>query len=298
MNYKKILNIFRRNYTGFEFDEYDARDYQWDKYFGAVAETDLPNEFAHKILPNKVPEQGTTNSCVSCSFSWLQAFNSIQENNHNDHLLSWEYLWNSLDYRTSKGSTFRDNGDKMREFGTCLDQLYGKENADENALIYRIKNYSYVGLLDVKKAIYRMPIIVAVGGNNTDWKSLDKPIKSGKVKWIHAIVLYGWTKNDEMLFVNWWGGNRTYGTLEKGYPYFAMLSVEDIPDNIKDMKFYKTKDDATVWACSPKGKIAIKSAKDYFALTDDANFELVEVVEQDVLDEYPSVDEKLSCYAR
>ena len=235
---------------GYVKDFEDGRDYNWNQIFGAtVIETEtLPESFSWREKCPILPEQKNINSCVSCSFAFVQAFNSKQEHNFDD-LLSWSFIWANIP-RALEGSTFRDNAEIIRKLGICeeikysqsiaISQNFNKDiiekEAIENALQYKIKSYSYVWLADLKRAILRQPVIIAVAGRNLEWSNLSAPIKFcgwNKVEWNHAIVLIGWDKDGNWEVANWWGNdwsNNGYGLIKNDYPILSMMSVEDMPD--------------------------------------------------------------------
>jgi len=294
----------------------DGRDFKWDKFFGAITPSagELPEEFSWwDKCPSKIPNQLNIPSCVSCSFAFLQAFNSKQERNFNE-LLSWAFIWANLgDKRLPYGSTYRDNAKICKNIGISEERLYPteqgikdkfdaskiKKQAFENAKIFRIKSYSYVNWLDFKRALYRQPVIVAVGGNNQNWADFSKPIKFcgyDKIQWFHSIVIIGWTKDGCWEFVNWWGEKRNHGFLAPHYPFEAMLSVEDIPDLPKKVKMFriiKTKTNPTCYLTNEKllTRQAIFSSKDFEVLTgqigkQEIDWSCIETVSEEEMNKY------------
>jgi hypothetical protein len=284
------INLNKFNLNGWVPDEPDSRDYQWSNYFGATALPSevLPESFSWIEKCPPLPTQDKINSCVCNSFAFLQAFNSKKERNFDD-LLSWSFIWANIP-KTEVGSTFRDNAKCVQDLGICEEILYSKEIgikdnfnkekiepvAIENAKVYKIKNYSYVNLVDLKRAIIRQPVIIAVPGRNLEWSNPSSPIKFcgwDRVEWNHAIVLIGWDKDGNWIVANWWGKNwynKGYGLIKSDYPLLSMLAVEDIPDNnLNVMKFIKRKDNPSVYLINDNIAYPINSSTDYFALEKD-----------------------------
>ena len=312
---KKHRFYLKKYKGGWVKDSFDGRDFQWNKVFGTTtpAAEQLPAEWSWwPVCPKEIPEQLDIPSCVSCSFAFLQAFNSKQENGFND-LLSWAFLWANLgDKRLPYGSTYRDNAQICQNNGICVEETYAKEFAINTkfdlqmvpilayteALTYRIKNYSYVNWLDFKRALFLKPLIVAVGGNNTTWQDFSKPIVypgNNNIDWYHSIVIIGWDQNNNWEFVNWWGEERDHGFLDSKYPFEAMLSVQDIKDellpNKNVMNLYKMASSSTVYLCNEVNLTAraIYSGDAYMALTGDINFAMVKVIDPAVFAKYKLV---------
>lgn len=311
--FKKMKPKISQFATGWIADRYDFRDWHWDDIFSSLTpgSEELPDEFSWKEkLPTEIPIQKNIPSCCSCSFSFLQAFNSKQEGYGADFLASWRFIWANLSSKTPVGSTFRDNAKVVQELGVSreaycpsspekgYDWVSDKNNLTQksydDALRYRIKNYSYVNAPDLKRAIYRQPVIVAVYGNNQCWQDFSKPIEYcgwEKAEWTHAICIYGWDKDGNWEFVNWWGKDKTFGKLKTGYPFAAMLSVEDLPDIepviIKDtssIRLVRTVLAPAVYLLCNEILHPIKDEttfKEYFG-----DWKLVEVINQSELDKY------------
>jgi len=68
-----------------------------------------------------------------------------------------------------------------------------------------------------------------------------------------------------------------------------MMSLEDLPNLKKYMfRLAKTKDKTTVYLLNEKTKTRkpINSAKDYFALTDDNKWEMIETISNEEMESY------------
>lgn len=253
--------------TGWEPDSPDKRDAKWVRVLGVISPTaeELPHEWSwRKNMPFTLPYQDAKSECVCCSFACLQMFNSIKEGTH--LTLSPRFLYAQL-VNSNVGTTFRDNAQLVRKVGICenvwfpndvelsMDDFVDEEKINEgargNAQKYRIKNFSYVNPIELKRAIFKHPVIIAVGGTNKSWKignNKKHPIIEDpkKYTWYHAVLAIGWDENNNIEIANWWvkpktsqenqWGNQGYAWLEKDYHIHSALSVEDLPDNWQEIQ--------------------------------------------------------------
>lgn len=245
---KSMKKSIPKNLNGFLPDEIDHRDYPWELFFGSITlEADkLPEEFSWKEqMPSKLPIQGDEPACCSHCFACYQMFNSLKEGN--DIELSPRFLY-ALTGKPNVGRTFRSQAKTLRDIGDTLENVFPnktelshKEYCDpslittqmrELAKRYKIKSWTVLNtdLNSIKRAIFRSPVAIAVGGNNKDWGFKNKnSIPFGKEDWYHAILAIGWTKDGKIEIANWWR-SLPYGFLKAGYFIRAAYSLEDLPD--------------------------------------------------------------------
>ena len=327
----KKFNI-KKFKSGFVKDTPDERDWKFEEIFGAITPSaeQLPDTFSWKNkMPKSLPSQLNIPSCVSCSFAFLEAFKQIKDLKRDDYRLSWRYIWANTPH-TNQGSSFRDNAKTLQDKGTsvyalCEDRpemgnawVENPSNiiaeAISNALNNRIKNYQYVSWQDIKRAIYREPLIIAVRGNNQLWSADavknnnvidEKGINDSNRQWQHAIVCTGYRKDDtaiggiQLEFSNWWGswGDNGYAWL-KNPDLTSAISIEDLPNNnTLFMKFVKTISSPAVYLVNDltMSAKAVLSGNDYLAMTDDPEFKQVKVVDQVELNKYKIVGKICSC---
>ena len=238
-----------KNLNGWLPSPFDKRDWDWEQSFGADtprAEA-LPLSFSWRDkMPSPLPIQGDEPACVSHAFAAYQMFNSWQEGNKIS--LSPRFLY-SLTGSPGYGRNFRSHTTLLRDTGDPLESSFpnqtGLSHSDycnaslitsamrEEAKRYKIKNWTVITptITNLQRAVSRSPIIIAVGGNNLDWRDW-KNIQPGAIDWYHAILLTGWTKDGRWEIANWWKnwGDKQYGYLSKDYPIQAAYSLEDISD--------------------------------------------------------------------
>ena len=246
-----------KNPGGFELDQFNGKDWNWEKLFGAVAvEADcLPTSFSWRKQMPRLPRQGRKKACCSHAFSTLNTYYSQKEKHNID--LSPRALY-SLTGAPDKGRSFRSQVLALRDIGANLesdlpnnvklpDNVYCNASLvtpemREKAKQYRIKNWSVIAPTrdNLKRAVYREPIAIATAGNNNDWKHWENIPYSGIIDWYHATLLIGWTEDNRWEIANWWEGwgDEQYGFLNPNYKIVVGYSVEDIPDFPKLLEGY------------------------------------------------------------
>ena len=330
------MNKFNlKNYKGgWKKNTTDSRDWEWDEIFGAVAlgEEVLPDAFDRTPeLPLYMPFQNGIPSCVLCSFAYIQGYKQKKELKR-EFELSWRFPW-AFTPHTPTGSTFRDGAKTFQDRGTSSiiftpdrpemgynwveDPINITEEAKQDALFNRIKNYQNVSWLDFRRALYREPLIIAVGGNNATWNTQyvkdhnyiidQKGMNDNNRQWAHAVVPVDYKKDTDGQFIyripNWWGkewGLNGYAWL-KNPDILAIISVEDL-SNITNinymMKLLKLKTKPTIFLTNEKLKLKqeIFSEADYIAITgkNPSDWSLIEEVDQAELDNYQTVGKILA----
>ena len=238
-----------KNPGGFELDQFNGKDWNWEQLFGgtALSAEQLPKSHSWRNQMPRLPIQGDEKACCSHTFATYNMFHSWKEGNKID--LGPRPLY-SLTGEPDKGRSFRSQVVALRDIGANLESELPNDvhlshndycNASlvtpemrERAKQYRIKNWSVIAPTgdNLKRAVYREPIAIATGGNNADWKHWQNIPDSGIVDWYHATLLIGWTEDGRWEIANWWRGwgDNQYGFLSPSYHIIVGYSMENIPD--------------------------------------------------------------------
>ena len=240
-----------KNLDGWRPDQFDSRDWDWEQKFSSITPSveKLPSAFSWRKEMPSLPYQGDEGACTSHSFATMQMFNSLKEGH--DVALSPRFMY-ALTGEPRVGRTFRSHAILLRDVGDGLESSFPNKvelshedycNASlitntmrEEAKQFKIKNWSVITPTrdNLKRAVYRQPIVIAVGGNNTNWASKNSQNipDNGQADWYHAILLSGWTEDGRWEIANWWKnwGDEQYGHLSADYNITAAYSVEDLPD--------------------------------------------------------------------
>lgn len=266
---------------GFDLDDelknLDPRNYQFKEHFetdvfGAV----LPDKFLWNLeeLPI-LPFQNSILSCVSCTCSFINSFNSKRVGN--DAFLSWRFPY-SLVPHYNGGTSVRDNLNVLRKKGQCEDNLlpqrnyyfgekamqnrnYISEAAYINAENYRIRAFYFMAAwneLELKTAIMKSPIGVGLYiGRNWYASKINhpgKPIKfDGSKQYGHLIAFVGWNTLG-WIFADW--DNKGLFILDYSYPLSLSFLIYDLSDRLKSMlmKSYKLEGTNRLLIVLPNGK--------------------------------------------
>ena len=304
---KKPFNL--DNFTGgWEKGVEDERDYGWAASFSSSTPElkELPQKFSWRDkMPKHLPVQLQIPSCVMCSFAFVQAFNQQQEWNK-DFRLSWRFLWANSPH-SNKGANYREVAKSLRKMGTSSyalcpdkaekgfswveDRINVSNEAATEALQHRINHYTFPDIFDIKRAIYRSPLPIAVGGNNDQWNR-DNVKKNNNIvdyiiaKWYHSVVAVGWD-GDKIEIANWFGsdwGDKGYGFLREGYPINAAISLEDLVINKE--RIVKVEGNSAVWRIFNGMRRAFASAKIYQEWFNDPDWQLVKTITEKELNSY------------
>lgn len=190
--------------------------------------------------------QGEINSCVTCAFSFINQYFSWKQTGEMP-VLSWPYLF-KISNPSALGTKPRIVADNLRKRGepsgvyySLEDFLQDKtpdESDDNNALDYRIKNYSFLAdrsIGSLYRALRAGPLAIGVGVNPADWRG-DEPVivQANRPQFYHMIVLVDVTENGNLVCVNWWRNNELdIRILDLFYPIEMAISFEDLPDGMK-----------------------------------------------------------------
>ena len=270
---------------GFDLDaelkNMDPRNYQFKEHFQEdVFGLVLPDRFVHKELP-KTPFQNSIVSCVSCTCSFINSFNSKREGN--DVFLAWRYLY-ALVRHFPGGTSVRDNLNVLRKDGQCEDNFmpqrlfyfgekemqnpkYITQKARENAKNYRIKAYYFMSPwneIELKTAIMKAPIGVGLYVGYNWYTSKDRrpgeAIKwDGKKKFGHLISIIGWNQKG-WIFADW--DARGIFQLDYTYPLSLSFLIYDLSDRLKGMlmKSFKLEGTNRLLVVLPNGKYQFVSS--------------------------------------
>ena len=286
----------------------DNRDFKWSQTLGAITPEleELPERFSWRDkMPKELPSQLDIPSCVACSFALVQSFQQQQEWNKIIRLC-WRFLWansahskNGSDYRTMAKTLMKmgtasyklcpDNPEKG--YAWVEDRANISNEAATEALGHRINSYTFPDTFDIKRAISRGPIPIAVGGSNSEWnrdvvKANGNVVKYDSVKWYHSIVAVGWD-GDRIEIANSFGkdwGDKGYAYLASGYPLNAAISLEDLVLNLT--KVAKTEKSSAVFWIVNGWKHAVASAEVYMSIFHDPDWRMVKTITQEEMDSY------------
>lgn len=241
---------------GYLIDTPDPRNYSYGSIFGVPA---YPRKFLRTLPDINIPYQGRVQSCVSCSFTWLNQYKSLLNDNNNLNL-SWRKVHASTGaygigrnlkiiakYLESAGQP----QDQFCEDNPLLDEaefmkVILSQEGNEDALKRIIGSYWWVkpdSIDELCSAVVAEPIIITLGGINKDWQKPYGEIvtQSNGSDWYHAIVLLGYDL-DAGYFqgLNWWGDGLR--KININYKLTSALSFRDIPDKNDMFKVIKLED--------------------------------------------------------
>ena len=261
---EELKNLSPNNY---QFKEHFSED-----IFGAV----LPERFSWSLeeLP-VLPFQNSIFSCVSCTCTFINSFNS--KRNGNDAFLSWRYPYSKVKHYAG-GTSVQDNLNILKKEGQCEDNYlpqrlfyfgekemqnpnYITEEAEKNAKNYKIKAYYFMAAwneVELKTAIMKAPIGIGLYiGDNWYYSKNNNPgspIKwDGKKKYGHLISFVGWNQNG-WIIADW--DERGLFLLDYSYPLSLSFLIYDLSDKLKAtyMKSYKLEGTNRLLVILPNGK--------------------------------------------
>ena len=226
----------------------------------SAEDVNLPTEY---ILPDdRIPtvrDQGNTNSCVGHGLAETMGVLYGMEFG-NEKLLSPWYIYGNSDCRkgyTGLGMFLSDAVDGVRKCGTVplpdfdvhkeppeiIDAVNKRPELEEAAKPYKIKGYVQIPkyamnvmfISELKSALYKYntPIVIASG----------RYFSGGG----HCVVLIGWNKNNDFIFLNSWGdsyrdhGRSTIPAMYIDEAYVLLDEELELPfyDVGKDEWYYK-----------------------------------------------------------
>jgi len=208
---------------GLEKEKVSRKDYIRERVFGGSPVAFVAGERLRRIkesgILGNVIYQGSENSCVSCSFTWTNMYNSYFRSS-NKIALNWRSLWDLVP-KYEGGSKPRDNGDVLRKNGQSE---VGKENPEK----YKINNYLYLGDKSYKNIVETLKDTPVIIGVYSDEAGLSFN------KFGHAIVCVDLDENGNYVCINWWNAeSQDIVTIPKETKLLTALTLEDLPDEVK-----------------------------------------------------------------
>lgn len=208
---------------GLEKEKISRKDYIRERVFGGSPAEFVAGERLKAIkesgILGNVIFQGSENSCVSCSFTFANMYNSWTKSN-NKIGLSWRSLWNQVP-KYASGSKPRDNGDALRHNGQ---EETGKKNPEK----YKINNYLYLGKKTydgLLEALKDTPVIIGVDAREAGLSENN---------FGHAIVCVDLDENGNLVCVNWWNAEaQDIVTISRDVKLLTAITLEDLPDEVK-----------------------------------------------------------------
>ncbi len=300
--------IRKQRQGGWQPDTQDNRDYQFINFFkDDIFGASIPREFERNYLQlPRISHQQNTLSCVCNSFSFANAFNSKQ-NDNNDVFFSWRFLYaNATRYQS--GTTFRDNGQVLRRLGQPLDNLMpqkdwqlannqsqekGRITQDilNNAENFKIQTFFYVNnqnINELKIAVMKSPVIIAVFSNNNAW-SKDIIRYDGNKQFGHAIVIVGY--NEDYWTIADWQGDETFRKLDINHPIASACILLDLPDAVGAktmMRTLKVENKKEIWLLFNNGKLQhIRSMEQYLKGIEKKVWKPFELISELEASQYP-----------
>ncbi|HEY5588003.1 MAG TPA: C1 family peptidase [Candidatus Paceibacterota bacterium] len=228
----------------------DNRDYQIVK-----SKEPFPEEFRLSYIP-PVKNQGSINSCVSHSLSYINEY--YYKNETNDYIpfsvgfiygyrpngynqTSGMYPREALKTECDKGNVLFNNFPYNEEVPEIQKLVNANINSlDKIATQYRISSYCRLNSIDdIKTALLNnMPVTISY----TIYKKAFKPDWNGNISipdkldvedGSHMVTIFGWTKDNRWIVENSWGkfwGKSGICYISFDYPFNEAWSVSD---NIK-----------------------------------------------------------------
>ncbi len=175
---------------GFIREPLAFKDYSHERVFGAgflEAPRPLGRVEALKNLSLPIVFQGEVASCVSCTVTWIEQWLRTT-----GERLSWPFL-SELARTGSEGATFSAVLEPARKIGICGWNVYGKPEAEWDAMRNKIPGYFRLSRFDWPSLFHASkvsPLLVGVAGYAD---GLD-----------HAMALLDWTEDGKPICVNWW----------------------------------------------------------------------------------------------
>ena len=240
----------------------DKRDYQFTDLVAGVPSAETPSSYLNPIVSDiQVVNQGTSETCVACSLSYLRWIVEKTQSN-NDKPFSPTYIYgnrDSIQYQ-GEGMILREALQTLQKSGVChyedlpgfynvktsMQQYYAnKETLDPKAHPYRISSYYAVrGNANIKDAVYRLggvmasfPAFTCLYAPNSEGKINYNPNQNYIMNGYHAVTIVGWTADNYWIVLNSWGdtwGKGGFGYIPFSYP---MVEAWGVIDQIMEAQF-------------------------------------------------------------
>lgn len=192
--------------------------------------------------------QGFIPSCVSCSCTWLNMWNSWKNSQNPTHL-SWPFLYASVEH--FNGGTIPQQGlDVLRKIGQPEDKILPQKKFIDNPDLAEMapKPEEFMGAEDFKISSYfffkkptianiypylkESPIIIGINVGRDTWAP-DIIIAPGRTDFQHAVCLVDVDNDGNLIVISW---DREDGLdvriLRKDYPILMAAMIRDLPDGV------------------------------------------------------------------
>lgn len=253
-------------------DAPDPRRYSYGSVFGVDS---YPRRFVREIPPINIPYQGQIPSCVPCTKTYLNEYNSYINDGENLNL-SWRLpfaktgpynqgrnLEDVAKYMQGQGQPqdkFCEDNVKLseNEFMNPVMTIEGTEDAQKRIIgphwWLRADN-----IAEICSALFNGPPLSAtLGGISSDWtKPYDQIIvNTNGADWYHNFVIWDYDLDAGYYrIINWWGDGLR--KLSINYPLTSVLSFADVPDTKNMFKVLKTIDKQDNWLISGNTRFRI-----------------------------------------
>lgn len=206
----------------------DDRDYCISS---VMKSPNFPKEFSlqKKLLP--IRNQLNTSMCAAFSGACVKEYHEFKDCNVKE-FFSPEYIYNLRSDRNIDGMYLRDLMKIMQKHGVPRERFWqfrqpsaiNIDNANSDAQLFKIKNYAKAETVsDVKTALMNSgPCVIAVPVYNTQRHDIWRKNKNETMIGGHAMVIVGWTKQDNFVIRNSWGEGWGF----KGYTYMPFKDFE------------------------------------------------------------------------
>lgn len=254
----------------------DERDYKFNDLIncGAV----YPIEYISP-LPSYRLNQGNTNMCAAFAISTARYMYELNDS-RNTELFSFSYIYANratTDYK-GEGLVIRQALNNLIKSGVCylksFDDMGDYQSVhrkyttrmftlNEEAYPYRVSSYYLLNNdNEIKQAVITTGSAVVSYNVWDNWYNVKSdgkiPNVYGKYYGGHAVLIVGWTANNEWIILNSWGDN--WG--DNGLGYISMSQTKNevwcIVDNVQEIFFQSLKDIQKHWAYSSIDKAVRK----------------------------------------
>lgn len=206
----------------------DSRDY----LVSSVMESPkFPKEFSlqGKLLP--IRNQLNTSMCAAFSGACIKEYHELVDCNVKE-FFSPEYIYNLRSDKNINGMYLRDLMKIMQKNGVAREKYWrfksqkpiDTDQLNSDAQLFKIKNYAKATTVnDVKTALMNAgPCIIAVPVYNTQRHDIWNKKKNEALIGGHAMVIVGWTKQDNFIVRNSWGSHWGFN----GYTFLPFKDFE------------------------------------------------------------------------
>ena len=222
------MTSFSNNGCGIVPSPKDNRDY----IVSSVMQTPkFPKEFTlqNKLLP--IRNQLNTSMCAAFSGACVKEYHELKDCNVKEYF-SPEYIYNLRSDKNIDGMYLRDLMKIMQKKGTPRERFWrfrssrpgNIDQVNSDAQLFKIQNYAKAKTVnEVKTALMKAgPCIIAVPVYNTYRHDIWRKAKKENMIGGHAMVIVGWTNQDNFIIRNSWGESWGFN----GYTYMSFKDFE------------------------------------------------------------------------